>query len=750
VVKLFKWVVPLIATTLLVVPLIQPTYTGEDNVGIGFSQAPSRSALKSNRYTQIEPDSFPVVANPFATIEGYTYRATYEGYAFYDQASDASFRVVEVATGYVWASSVDYDYFLQPDSPLADPDDLGLNLFWQNKLRSPFFLTYYQNLNLREEHAFENVRSTLTMTRTSFTNGVGFDVDVSLFLSKINFSFSVMFNAQGLHVDLPFASIEEVGDFKLSTISLYPMLGATKRLRTPGYVVIPDGVGALIRYTDNPDIGVYTKRFYGSDEGLNAFTRDQALFANMYGLVHGRKSHAMLAIITDGAAHGIFNHFGSQVFLDFNFSYVAFNYRTTYLQYLNQAKTSSVNLLQAQATPIDIGLTYQFLHDDEADYVGIANRFADWRFDQEPSIPSPNAVPLHVDVLALESKPGLFAREKVLMTTMDDLVEIVKDLRAKVTDALFMNYVGWQQGGYSYTAPQYQRVDSILNDLGLWTAYQQSLEETNTTLHFAADPYRAYIHGRGYQTSDIIQSIGLEFLAHRDYFQLNTAAGQRIVNDLRALLNEWSIQGLSLETIGHRASSDFASQGLSKEAMIRAVADTIQETDAIDRPMSYAWHAKYLLDLPMYSSEQARFTDTVPLIPYMIAQDRIGFGRAGNFFSNTTNELLRMVDYGLYPAFFVTEASAYELIDTGSEHIFTSRYKDWQPEIKRQYDFIADALVHVLGQRIVARDVMALGVVAITYENLVRVVVNYTGEVYQQNGLNVQPMSYEVIVESLT
>lgn len=749
-VKLLKWMMPLVATTLLVVPLIQPSYTGEDNVGIGLSQAPSRSALKSNRYTQIEPDSFPVVNNPFATIEGYEYRATYEGYAFYDKASDASFRVVEVATGYVWASSVDYDYFLQPDSPLADPDDLGLNLFWQNKLRSPFFLSYYQNLNLREEHAFEHVRSSLTMTRTTFANGVGFEVDVSLFLSKINFSFSVIFNAEGLHIELPFASIEEGGDFKLSTISLYPMLGATKRLRTPGYVVIPDGVGALIRYTDDPDMGVYTKRFYGSDEGLNAFTSDQPLFANMYGLVHGPKSQAMLALITDGAAHGIFNHFGSQVFLDFNFSYVAFNYRTTYLQYLNQAKTSSVNLLQAQATPIDIGLTYQFLKGDEADYVGIANRFADWRFAEEESIASLNAVPLHVDVLALESKPGLFAREKVVMTTIDELIEIVKDLRAEVTDALFLNYLGWQRGGYSYTSPRYQEVDSSLNELEAWTRYLQSLEETSTTLHFSADPYRAYMHGRGYQTSDIIQTIGQEFLAQHDYYHLDASAGQRLVRDLRNVLNEWSVQGLSLATIGHRTSSDFANEGLSKEAMIRAVAETIQENDAIDRPMSYAWKAKYLLDLPMYSSEQARLTDTIPLIPYMIAQDRIGFGRAGNFFSNTTNELLRMVDYGLYPAFFVTEASAYELIDTGSEHIFTSRYQDWQPEIKRQYDFIADALVHVLGQRIIARDVIALGVVAITYENLTRIVVNYSGDVYQQAGLSVQPMSYEVIQAPIT
>ena len=749
-VKLIKWVVPLVVTTLLVVPIIQPTYLGEDAVGSGLSQAPSRSALRSNRYTQIEPDSVPVVSNAYASIEGYEYRATYEGYSFYDLASDASFRVVEEATGYVWASSVDYDYFLQTDSPLADPDDLGLNLFWQNKLRSPFFLSYYQNLNLREEHAFENTRSTLTMRRTTYANGVGFDVDVSLFLSKINFSFSVVFNAQGLHIELPFASIEEQGDFKLSTISLYPMLGATKRLRTPGYVVIPDGVGALIRYTDNPDIGVYSKRFYGSDEGLNAFTSDQPLFANMYGLVNGPQSHAMLAIITAGAAHGIFNHFGSQVFLDFNFSYVAFNYRTTYRQFLNQAKTSSVNLVQTQATPIDIGLTYQFLNNQEADYVGIANRYADWRFAQEASAPILNAVPLHVDVLALESKPGLFAREKVVMTSIDDLIAIVKDLREDVTDQLFVNYLGWQQGGYSYTAPQYQKIDASLNDVASWASYHQSVEPTNTTLHFAADPYRAYIHGRGYQTSDIIQTIGQEFLADRDYYQLDATAGHRIVSDLRSTLADWSISGLSLATIGHRASSDFANQGLSKEAMIRSFDETIQETDAIDRPMSYAWQAKYLLDLPMYSSEQARFTDTIPLIPYMIAQDRIGFGRAGNFFSNTTNELLRMVDYGLYPAFFVTEASAYELIDTGSEHIFTSRYQDWQPEIKRQYDFIAGALLNVLGQRIVAREVLALGVVAITYENLVRIVVNYTGDVYQQGSLTVQPMAYEVIINSLT
>jgi hypothetical protein len=160
--------------------------------------------------------------------------------------------------------------------------------------------------------------------------------------------------------------------------------------------------------------------------------------------------------------------------------------------------------------------------------------------------------------------------------------------------------------------------------------------------------------------------------------------------------------------------------------------------------MSYAWKPTYLLDLPMYSSEQARLTDTIPLIPYMINQHRFGFGRAGNFFSNTTNELLRMIDYGLYPAFFVSEASAYQLIDTASEHIFTSRYQDWQPEIKRQYDFIAEALIHVLGQRVVSRDVLQLGVVAVTYELGTTIYINYSGDTYQQGSLMVGPMAYVV------
>ncbi|MEY3432028.1 MAG: hypothetical protein RIS53_926, partial [Bacillota bacterium] len=688
---------------------------------------------------QPEPEFVPVDTNAFANLEGYTYRATYGPYAFYDLETDASFRVLHTETGYIWASTVNDDYTTQENSPLADEGDLGLNLFWQSKLKSPFFVTYYQGLNLRDEHAFQHHLSRLEMTRIQDDQAVGFDVEVFLFLSKISFHYSVRFDERGVSVSLPYTSIAEGGDFRLSSIALYPMLGATKRLRTPGYVVIPDGVGALIRYTDDANIGVYSKRFFGDDAGLNLYTYDQPLFANMYGLVHGHGQHAMLSVIEDGAAHGILNHFGSQVFLDFNFTYVTFTYRTTYLQYLNQAKTSSVNLLQAQPSMFDIQLQYQFLQGASATYVGLANAYADHRFDMTSESINPlSAVPMHLDVLALESKPGLFNRQKVVMTDLEGLQTMIEDVQT-ITDEAFVQYLGWQQGGYSLTAPQYMDLDASLGNRQALTTMYASLP-ASIRLNLAVDPYRAYVNGQGYQHRDIAQSIGQEFIRTGDYYRLSSQAGSERMARIRNRLSSWGLGGLAIESVGDQLYSNFSQTGIGKQTMVEDTMQTITLADSVYRPMSYAWDAQALLDLPMYSSEQARLTDTVPLIPYMLAGRRPSFGRAGNFFSNTTNELLRMIDYHLYPAFFVTEASAYQLIDTPSEHIFTSRYQDWQPEMQRQYDVIADALQAVLGHHIVARDILSIGVVKVTYDHGVSLYINYSGDRFEFDDIVVEPM----------
>jgi hypothetical protein len=749
--SLFKWMVPIMMTTMVVIPLVHFDSPPSPDLVLSTNQPPSVSSLRSNRYTQIETDHRQVTENAFASIEGYTYRGSIQQLALYDRQEDASFRIIDERSGYLWASSLDYDYFLDETSPLADEDDIGLNFFWQAKLRSPFFLTYYTGITLREEHAFENVRSTLTMTRFQTQSSLGFHVDVSLFLSKIAFRFTVTLDDEGLKVELPFSSIIESGDFKLSSISLYPLLGATKRLRTPGYAVIPDGVGALIRFTDDPEIGVFTKRYFGSDPGLYLSQAEYPLTANMYGLVHGHRQHGLLGIIESGVGHASLTHYGSQVFLDFNFTYVTFNYRTTYIQYLNQAKTSSVNLLQTQPNTISPVMRYQFLTGNEADYVGIGKQFSQWRFQEDQLSLTTNEIPLHLDILGLETKPGLFSRQPVLMTSVHDAIAMVEAIQTNVTSHLNVVYLGWHEGGYSYTAPHFTQWDRRVgsaNHLHQWL--QNQTETSKTTFHLAVDPYRAYRQGNRYRQQEIIQTIGQEFVGQGAYYHLNATAGFNRLKQAQEALNQLGFSHLAIETIGDFVSSDFGATSMNKDAAalwIKTNFSTIEQA-AIYKPMSHLWQAQSLLDLPMYSSQQARFTDTVPLIPIMIQGRRHGFGRAGNFFSNTRNELLRLIDYGLYPAFFLTEASAYQLLDTPSENIFTSRYQDWAPAIQQQYQFVAGALNAVYGQQLIARDILAPGIVNLTFTNGITITINYSGEAWQQGDQMVLPMSYKVIYAS--
>lgn len=741
---ILKWVIPLLYVGIMVIPSLGGNAILRDPLS-RLSQPPSSSSLRSNRYTQMETDDRLVAHNDFADLEGYTYRATFGHLSFYDQTSDASFRIVDERSGYLWSSSINYDYFLEEDSPLADPDDIGLNLFWQSKLRSPFFLTYYNGLNVREEHAFENFRSRLTATRFTTSESVGMTVAVSLFLSKINFTFTVTFDQDGLAVSLPMDTVEETEDFKLSSISFYPLLGATKRLRTPGYVVIPDGVGALIRYNDDPHMGVFTKRFFGGDLGLNQFRSEQPLFANMYGIVHGHRQHAMLAVVADGAGHAILTHYGSQVFLDLNFTYVTFNYRNTYIQYLNQAKTSSVALLQSTPNQIDASMRYQFLTGVEADYVGIANEYADQYVDREPLLPTHDTIPLHLDVLALETKPGLFARQPVVMTDMQALASILTDVQTTITPHLNVAYLGWQQGGYSYTAPIANRFSHLVGLSSQWQTLVNAQPEA-TQLYLAADPFRAYRQGTGYRQAEIMQTIGQEFIYQGDYYHLQFEAGATNLSDVTNFANQLDT-ALAIETIGSFASSHFGRLARNKDQFIKGMETLLlnHRDSALYQPFSYGWQVRTLFDMPMYSSQQAKFSDTVPLIAIMLMGRRHAFGRAGNFFANTTNELLRMIDYGYYPAFFLTEASAYQLLETPSEHIFTSRYQDWAPEMKRQYEFIAGALNASYGQTLTSRTVVALGVIANTYAHGTTIYINYSGQDVIVDGQTIPAMGYEVI-----
>ena len=57
----------------------------------------------------------------------------------------------------------------------------------------------------------------------------------------------------------------------------------------------------------------------------------------------------------------------------------------------------------------------------------------------------------------------------------------------------------------------------------------------------------------------------------------------------------------------------------------------IASKNAVAKPFSFLWSADVIYDIALYSSNQAKFNDTVPFIP-LVLSEKIVYGRSSNFF----------------------------------------------------------------------------------------------------------------------
>jgi hypothetical protein len=707
--------------------------------------APSTSSLMSNRYTQEE--TYEEATNPYVTLDGYVYLGKNDtsNIELYVNQDDLSFRVVALDSGYVWGSSFNYDYF-DPENPLYDVGDVGSNATWQNKFNSAVIINYFVGTNLREESMNP---ATSDFTYQALTDGrVGYRAHIEFNISKVELELLVYIDEDGLHYEVPFESIVEDEDTPIASMSLFPFFAATKRLRTPGYIMIPDGIGALIRVDDVKGKEVYTKKFFSADIGLNQSTEETYLYANVYGMVQGVNQNGFISIIENGAGNALLTHVPSQNQSDMNWTYVTYEFRSSYTQFLNQSQTSSVRLIQSSKNVFDIKQTYQFLVDEDANYVGMANQYQSYlvKTYQLERINALDNISLHLDVLAAESEKALIGRKTFSMTTTEQLQEIISDLKNEMIENLDVTYHGYGNNGYSYEAPNYSKFEKKVGSKSDFLDLNQSLSESTNLFYTVSYPYAS--SSSSVSTNDIAQSISQEILEVDDayYMYQIEQAILDLTSDFKSM-QEYGVEHLAYNFLGDALYTDFTTN-MSRSESIGLYQSLAQVVDhiAVEKPFSYLWFADVIYDIPMYSSQQSKFSDTVPFYSIVLSGYQTTYGRASNFFSNERNELLRMIDYNVYPSFYITYEASYLLLDSGSSNIFTSKYEDWQEQIVSQYNFVNLGLKNVIGETLVSREVLDLGIIRNTYSNDVVIYINYTGESKIIDGHIVNALSYEVVL----
>jgi len=696
--------------------------------------------VDSNKYTHEKSDE--IALNQQSIFDEYLELDTDLGTVYLDEESLA-FQIVN-DNDYIWSSTIDYDVEGYPNT-------------FKQRARSAIILESYNinttNFAVTEENLFTDARNVIDIDLVIN----GFHATITFGKSTIRIGLTVLFMDNQIKVSILDDEILEAGDFRISSIKVYPYFGAVLEDNVPGYVFLPDGVGALVDYKPtNPLIGTnYQKEIYDRNIGynltanLNEFISGGAkIYAPVFGFVHGVNQNAVFANITSGAEYGVINLYFPSRTRGFTTVFSEFVFRKPYSQPIDKVG-NTISLLQQFGNSMDIEIEYTLLDGEEANYVGMAKTYRSYLEDSLVSnTEMNNEIPLKLDVIGIEKTEGLLFDKTVLMTTFNQFKDIVMDLESSGISNIIANYSGFTSSGVTWSAPKYERISSRLgnsNDL-------EALSLLLTDLYFVTEYTKASNQSSGYnQYFDLAKKINdqlYQYYSGTDIkYLLEYQQVESIMEESMNRLSNYPITGFAIESMGSLLYDDFSNQRYLPD-LIQIYQEMLSSTEhniSLYDVNAYLWGSiDNFYDFPMYSSQYVTLDDTVPFMSIVLGGNIALFGPNANFYPYARDELLRLVDFNVYPSFVVTHESSKKLQETGLESIYSSKYEDIKSSVQNYYQFVNEALQYVIGSTIEDRQVYLNGVMEVTYSNGVIIVVNYTSQSVIYATETIAPKSYLV------
>jgi hypothetical protein len=320
---------------------------------------------------------------------------------------------------------------------------------------------------------------------------------------------------------------------------------------------------------------------------------------------------------------------------------------------------------------------------------------------------------------------------------------------AAILDALEIKnpdvvYYGWQPLGASSMPPKSLKIDGGLGSLEQLRELVEKVQSEGGNFSLYLNPQAALYQESGYSPRyDLAMAITnvnmIGYNRHTVNYYLNYEAVNQRFSNLNADVTSQLNAGLALDGIGSTLYSDFkAGNFLNREQAIaryRSLMEANPGRKAFYTPNDYIFglmDAYY--DMPLSNNGYIYTSEAVPFLQIVLSGYVPYYGPAMNFSSDPQTDLLQHVDYGVYPSFFLTQEVTGKIINTRSSWLYTSSYQQWGSEINQTYQWLNALLGPFKGQSIIAREMLADGVAAVTYENGKQILVNYTDQPFNAGG----------------
>lgn len=716
----------------------------------------SISDTGSNRYSR--PETYAKVQNRL-NLEGFSKVLEDRRLQVWHKEKNASIRVLDKSTGYIWGGL-----------PSDKPEDM--NSTWSGIGNSLAFIDYFdvKGIEKRISIADKSVEKSYTVTGAVLKYSVKFKDQ------GISFSFEVKLENGSINFRMVDASILEEGEYTLAAVYFVPFLGSTRADEIDGYMFVPDGPGALIRF-DKPSSYLisFDKRIYGKDYGIDSLfevndlkssrpndfaTEESSILMPVFGVVHGVKQNAFLARVEKGAEYASIMAIPSGILTNYNWVSAKFIYRQKYLQPTSKSG-AGVQVAQKERNRFDAEIRYRFLNGEEADYVGMAKLYRSL-LRTEGQLPANERVdrriPLQLDIIGADIEKGFIFNGLLPVTTPKLITEMVNDLTSEGIDNLTLVLKGWQKGGLNGSKPSAFSFEGKLGGKTAFLQLQDFVQSKGGKLYFYENPVTVNTTqvdlrkegGNALSQALIKMERDNTTLWFKDTYFIESNLAADYVARKAELYAKNGMNAMALNEFGYRLYAEnqrdhvtTRQQTLQRFQDAAAKAASLPGKLALYKPNQYLWkYADEILSTPMVNSQYLFETDSVPFLQIVLKGSLDYYAPNANVSFYSRADILKMIEYGAYPSFLLTGMENYKLKHTPVSELYSTRFEDWREYILSIYNEVNTALSRVEGSEITDRTVIRSGLVKVDYQNGLSIMVNYTESNQQYGGMTIPAQGF--------
>ena len=657
-------------------------------------------------------------------------------------------------------------------STVQNPDDFKDQAAWKGFYQSGIVMEFIEDVKSTNTQAdLVNLKNEIKLTKLQN----GFAADVFFPDYQVGYSVEVTLNGSDLTVKIPQDKIingEQDGHrYTVSTFTAYPFLGYSVLGQDAGYMIIPDGQGALIELKDNEKrfSSPFDRPVYGTNIGVEDTVNSQfsvgtePVIMPVFGMVHTDDQIGFLGVIEKGDTAARIRAFPNGANnLSFDWISAKYTYRFVYKQPTGPS-SGAVDMLTESSRNFDIVQHFLLADGENATYAGLACAWRDYMEEKGFFGVAEETRPfdVEIDFLGLEKENSVTGKADVVMTTFDQAAQILEWLKTDGVDRVSAVYRGWQENGLTGGVPTdgcrpagalggkgglealMKKCAGLGVDLALELDFLSVNPETHPTLTYSAfkkitsQTWSRPTFGKVYDTLNYLTPERSWELALRTKDALPSQGGGEpgvVLTGITSLMSDYSYQN-HYQDSGRLADYYTNIAGL----MRNDYRTTLKAANA------YLWPCAWALnDLPVTGSDYAYESQDVPLLAIALSGKMPAYLEYVNFQANSHKFFLRLAEQGTRPCFLITMEDPIELQHTNSADIYSSRWDLYRVTIAKWYEQLKALHASLDGASIVAHDILG-DVTRVTWSNGVKVYLNYGEETAQADGQTLEPMTWKAV-----